>query len=385
MLANNKCDTSIEKKDKMATKIKKANESQLQGATTGVKMRPSKIEVITAAQRIQKDLALDMGNAYTNIEGDDDLSIDHRSILAMLSNVSRLGNLPESWTFRFQERRWVYGEKCHTYSPDAIMENVDEGRYTTNWYKILFIAALWRAFQAYVDCGVVTPRIISSVPAKIFKNPTLVEAIHANLVDNYEIESLTGKRLIVQADRIRIIPEGAGTHMGFVYGHIPVPGAIPSYFQGGSWAVIDIGHLSTDMVIFRDNDYVGDDAQSDTHSGMSIVAQAVTDHIHSVTGVLLHRTEIDAEMRNDTITVNDGDPIDITDVRTQALQNLGVRITSIIEQWTRGRNMKGVILTGGGAELIKPYIESKRLPRITLAPNAPRANVIGAYAYLKTL
>lgn len=344
------------------------------------------VTMLIESNIVKGDLSLDIGAANTNIEADNDVSLDHRSILAPLQNTSGMGELPEEWCFRFQGKVSVYGEACYTYAPDHVADNIDEGRYFTPWYKRAFAAALWRTYRSYLDSGcVVMPRVMSSIPAKLFKNPEIVSRVHDHLMGEYEIESVAGKLLRVRVDgnRLKIIPEGAGTHMSYVYGQ--TKGVTPAYYMGGTWGVFDMGYLTLDAVFFRDNVYVKDDSQSDPRAGMSYVAEIVTNYIHNKSGVLMHPTEIDVLMRKEAITINNGKPIPIKERREEALITLGERATQDIEQWSRGRNLRGVILTGGGAEMIFPYLKSDRLPEITTAEKSPRANVIGAYAYMKSL
>jgi hypothetical protein len=324
------------------------------------------------------NLSLDLGNAYCNLAGDNGLSLDLRSIMAPLSEANKLGDWPIEDVIRFNGQWWVVGDRSYTLAPDAIQEHPTVNRYVSEWYKRLFAFALHKAFYKRVGSGIIYPRIISSVPAQLFKNQAETAAIKDNLAGEYEISNVYGGTLYVTVmpRQIVLIPEGIGTYFGFVFS----PGN-NSQYQTGTWLIADSGYLTLDSVMVRDGEYMPDAARSDEKTGISIVAEALRDMVFTKTRVRLDRAAIDKALECDTITVNQKiHPI--AETKTKLLEQVGQRAVLLLEQWSAGQNLSGILLTGGGAKFLYPYLSSASLPPVMLSNNPRRANVEGAYLYL---
>lgn len=334
---------------------------------------------------IEADLSLDMGNAMTNMEGDHGSeNEDFRSILAPLSDANRLDNLPVESVFKYNGTTWVMGDACYTLAPDAIEENVTEERYLTEWYKTLFAAALHRQYyKLAAERTIIKPRIISSIPAMLFKGKVVAEKVQKHLAGTYTVGNIYGGEICVEAipSRLKIVPEGIGTYWSYLFSDNKAEAEI---YSNGTWMFCDFGYLSLDMNIVRDGNFLADDADSDTHVGMSLVANAVQAHILAETGKTLLPADIDHEIKCNSRDVN-GRPIIIRGVRDQTLSSIGRRASVSIAKRSRGKNFRGVVITGGGAEYIPPYLDIKQLPPYIVASGYRRRNVIGGYRYIKSL
>lgn len=322
-------------------------------------------------------LSLDLGNAYVNLRTDEGVTDDWRSIMAPLSDANRLGTWPLSDVMNYEGRWWATGEKCYTLAQDTIEEKVHLARYISPWYRRLFAFALHRAFWQLVGTEIVYPKVISSIPAKLFKNRVEAERIKKNLLGQYRIGNSKGGtlHLNITTDNLTIIPEGIGTYFGYVFG------TNERQYENGSWMVADFGYLTLDTVMVRDGDYIPDAAQSDSQTGISIASSAVLDALYSRTHADLDRAYIDENLTEDSITVN-GRAYPIADTRDEAFGQIADRATGLLEQWAARQNLSGCILTGGGAEYVAPYIKSEHLPPIVVASDPRRANVDGAYLYI---
>lgn len=327
---------------------------------------------------VNDNISLDLGNAYSNLRGDNELVLDWRSIMAPLSGANKLRDWPVEDVIQYEGQWWVVGDKSYTLAPDAIQENPTVNRYISEWYRRLFAFALHKAFNKRVGQEIVYPRVIASIPAGLFKNPDEAEAVKNNLTGDYQIGNVYGGTLHVSVmpQKLLLIPEGVGTYFGFVFG----PGNNTLY-QSGTWMIADIGYLTLDAIMLRDGEYMPDAARSDEKTGMSYVAGNLQEFVFSKGRVRLDRPSIDKAMECDVITVNQK-ALNIAQHRTDSLEALGKRASMLLEQWAAGQNLSGIILTGGGAEHLHSYIQSNMLPTITLAPYPRRANVDGAYLYI---
>lgn len=342
--------------------------------------RPAKVAQpvqVPAMKEVHHFLSCDLGNAYSNIRSDNGTAVDWRSIQAPLSTSTRLADWPIEHVINFEGEWWATGEICYTLAPGAIQENLKLSRYTSPWYRRLFAFALHKAFHKLIGQEIVYPRVVSSIPAGLFKNPEQVEAVKHNLVGDYEIGNVYGGKLhVCIPNKVILLPEGIGTYFGYLFG----PGN-NDQFQTGTWMIADFGYLTMDAVYMRDGEYIPDMARSDSETGMSIVADRIQEYVQAKTNVELDRAEIDRAMECDIIEVN-RKMVNISAIREAELNKLGQRASNLLEQWSRRANLSGIIATGGGAKYIYPHIISDTLPPMALAQDPRRANVDGAYLYL---
>jgi len=330
-----------------------------------------------APQLNQLNAVFDLGNAEGKLRASPDQAINFRSILAPLSTANKMGEWPTADVIFFNSEWWVAGESAYIYAPEAVQENTTVTRYTSSWYRTLFAFALHKVFHSYAGSGVLKPRIISSIPAEIYKDQSQTHEIKAKLTGRYDILTVSGKMLEIEVEprKFNILPEGIGTYFERVYGQ---PDG--KRYRKGTWGIGDLGYLTYDMVFMRNEQYVPTLSKSDEHTGFSQVAGSIRDYIFQKRRVRLSRSEIDAAMMQDEISVN-GTPINIVEVRTKGLVELGKRVAMLTEQWTSGLNLEGLILTGGGTTQTAPHIHlGPTFPVLELA--GTRSNVDGAYLYL---
>lgn len=323
-------------------------------------------------------MACDLGNAYSNIKSDNGVAVDWRSITAPLSKSTRLADWPIDHVVKYKDEWWAAGEICYTLAPGTIEENLNMNRYVSEWYKRLFAFALHKAFYKLAGHEVIYPRVISSIPAVLFKMQDQVKKVQENLIGDYEIGNVFGGTLMVTVPKVILLPEGIGTYFGYLFG----PGN-NSQYQAGTWMIADFGYLTLDAVFVQDGEYIADMAKSDSQTGMSTVAEQIQEFVYSKTGVELDRAQADKAMECDIIEVNTK-KINISVVRETALARLGKRATQFIEEWSRRANLSGVIITGGGAKYAYSHIASDVLPPLSQASNPRRANADGAYLYITT-
>ena len=324
-------------------------------------------------------ISLDMGNAYSNLQADGGISADWRSIQGVVSENSRIGDLPFDTVINYDGAWRAYGELAPTYT-NRIEDYPTTERYTSRFYKRLFAYALHRAYGLRVQESPFYPKVIVSIPAKEYANNDRVQQVKANLSGAYLIENTQGATLQVEimTDKLTIIPEGAGTFF-YQLKAADVGGA--SVVASGLWYVLDLGYLTADVLAFKDSDYMPDNASSRTNLGMRVIAERIAKYVRGKNGPDLDPSDYDRELQCDSISRN-GHQYAIAETRNQALADVGERITRFLTQEASGQNLAGVLLTGGGAELLRPYISAPGLPAIILVQHPRRANVEGAYKLL---
>ncbi|MHB8628771.1 MAG: hypothetical protein ACYDBJ_18045 [Aggregatilineales bacterium] len=324
-------------------------------------------------------ISVDLGNAYCNMQADGGISADWRSIQGKVSDNSRIADLPYDDAIMLDGDWFVFGERTLTYA-ERTEDFTTTERYTSKWYRRLFAFAMHRAYGLRFSEGPFYPKVIASIPAREFAVEERVEAIKRNLKGAYIIQDTQGQVLQseILLDRLTVVPEGAGAYIKML--RDSDTGGV-SIVASGLWYVLDLGYLTGDIVAFRDGDYMPEAATSNPDLGMRTVALKVAKFVRGAGGPDLDPAEIDPQLRCDSIIVN-GRQYSIKDTRDKALAELGERIARFIISEASNRNLSGVLLTGGGADLLKNHISAPNLPAMLTVPNARRANCEGAYKLL---
>jgi len=333
-------------------------------------------QTITRAATQIAALSVDLGNAYSNLQADGAISDDWRSVQGVISGASRMGELPFDSAIHYDGAWRVFGGAATTHTAH-IEDFPTTDRYTSKFYKRLFAFALHRAYGLRFAESPFYPKVIASIPAREFAIDARVQQVRANLVGPYMIKNVHEMclQVDVMAENLTIIPEGAGAFYAAVK-------SLPNHpAENGTWLVLDLGYLTADMVSFRDGEYMPDMASSSAELGIRFVADRVARFVRGEGGPSLDPSFYDPQLGCDSIQVN-GRLFDIKAARTQAVTDLAERIARFVARVSSDQAVTGVILAGGGAELVRPFIQLNGLPAPVLAPNPRRANVEGAYQML---
>ncbi|MBX3082953.1 MAG: ParM/StbA family protein [Anaerolineae bacterium] len=327
-----------------------------------------------------KKISFDIGNGYMNATTDCGIPVDARSIQAPVSDAKRFNDLPFEHCLKFDDQWYVFGEACYTYAPKTGQDMTVTNRYMSDWYKRLFTYGLHRCYGLIIQqpeavpAERLEPQIVLSIPAVLFKDEAVTAKIHAHLCGTYHIQTtLCDYNVYITPENLTIIPEGAGSFLSACAEY-----AAP---HTGTWAVVDVGYLTTDIVIFRDEDYIADLADSDTAAGMNSVSKHIKGHVFAQHKIDLQTSIIDQHIDCDTISVH-ALSIPIQDVKHAALTALARQINQFIQVATAGVLITGIILTGGGAKLLLDYIKGPGSIVPLKLTNHRRGNCDGGYLML---
>jgi len=322
-------------------------------------------------------LSVDIGNAYSNLKADNGISDDWRSVQGVVGSASRLGALPFDSAIQHDGAIRVFGQAAITHT-SHIEDYPTTDRYTSKFYKRLFAFALHRTYGLRFSESPFYPKIIASIPAREFAIDARVQQVRANLIGPYMIGNMqqTCLQVEVLSDNLTIIPEGAGAF----YAMVQSTNNHPSEY--GTWLVLDLGYLTADMVGFRDSEYMPDLATSSAELGIRFIADRISKFVRANGGPTLDPSHYDPQLQCDSININ-GRVYEIKSARALAATELAERINRFVARVSSDQAITGVILAGGGADLIRPYIQLEGLPIPIIATNARRANVEGAYLMLR--
>jgi hypothetical protein len=200
------------------------------------------------------------------------------------------------------------------------------------------------------------------------------------LQGDYEIHSLNDVTLYAQMrpQDLIIIPEGQGT---FWAEALTPDGRLYERYARGSTAVVDVGYYTTDVVLLQDGLYVVGGAQS-ADIGMGNAAAGVLEDLRRQGAYGLDVWQVDEMLGQSQVEVN-GRRYDLRQSAETELSALTERVLNFVNSTLRGKNVRTVILSGGGAPLVYPYLDEASRAHWTLANNPRRGNVEGAYAFLE--
>ena len=325
-------------------------------------------------------ISVDLGNAFSSIRADGGIDEDWRSVQARLGTSSQMTAPPFDSTIKLQGEWYVFGQAAYTYA-SQIEDYTTTDRYTTSWYKRLFAFALHKAYGLRISESPFYPKVVASIPAKEYANDARVALVRDNLVGGYVIGNILdgdALQVVIDPERLTIIPEGLGAYYSML-GAADNGGQ--SVYSSGQWAVLDLGYLTADLVMFRDGDYMAEKSTSDASYGMQNVAAAVAKYIRGQGGADMPPEYYDGQLACDSVSVN-GVSYSIKTPRDMALTALGEGLGRFVTKAARGQSLSGILLAGGGDEFLRHKIKMVGTPPIISVPNARRANVNGAFSLI---
>ncbi len=321
--------------------------------------------------------SFDLGNGFCKLRSLE-VSTEYRSIYGVLSRRNTLVNVAERLVIQLDDTKYVFGDDvrllCDT-EPTALTSRI---RYTSDRYRLLFASALWRTFGHRSGDGVLYPRGVISIPVGEF-NVQKDKEVRQLLQGEYQIHGLNGASLYAQlrpSDLI-IIPEGLGT---FWLAAFNPDGSMDERYAHGGTAVVDLGYYTTDVVLMQDGVYVVGGAQS-ADIGMGTVAEAVLEDLRRQGAYGLDVWQVDESLGQEAVRVN-GSAYDLSQAVQVELSALAERVLNFVNSTLRGKNIRTVILGGGGTTLLHPYLNNGQSSNWLLSADTRRGNVEGAFAFL---
>ncbi len=337
--------------------------------------RPDGLALLSADGKVL--YSFDLGNGFCKVHSAH-VADAYRAIYGTLSRRNTLVNLAERLVIEFDGHCYVFGDDvrllCDT-EPTALTSRI---RYTSERYRLLFASALWRAFGHLAGEGVLYPRGVISIPVGEF-NVQKDKDVRRLLQGDYAVTGLNGATLYakIQPKDLVIIPEGLGT---FWLAAFAPDGTLYERFARGGTAVVDIGYYTTDVVLLQDGVYVVGGAQS-ADIGSGSVATAVLEDLRRQGAYGLDVWQVDDLMSQPTVEVG-GQTYDISRSVETELSVLIERALNFVNSTLRGKNVRTVILGGGGGALIQPHLAGATSQTWTLSTDPVRGNVEGAYQFL---
>ncbi|MEM7028005.1 MAG: hypothetical protein AAF629_00325 [Chloroflexota bacterium] len=198
---------------------------------------------------------------------------------------------------------------------------------------------------------------------------------------HFQIENQPASFNILQ---VRALPQPVGTYSSW------------GINLNGSWkynqqalqkpvAIADIGFNTLDLFALESGQMMVEATGGDT-LGMHRVADAICKHVHRRYKVSLNMYKADQLMRDyltngQAILHHSEGETDLSTIIEQSLQEQVTKIVQFIRQhWDRGTQFAHLIITGGGAQALRPYL-LKHFPQAIFLADPVIANAEGLAKY----
>lgn len=222
--------------------------------------------------------------------------------------------------------------------------------------------------------------LIASLPIRFYMGKT--EDLKESLAGDYRIE-YEGRslRFKLDYDDVHIIPEGFGSLCSLILN--PMGQVINGELADMRVGIVDIGGRTTDMLMFDSLELQPALSTGMNKSGLSIIWQVLDNQIEEYYGRSLTLIELDEALHTGYFR-NGPDRIDIRSEITVAAETLASSIiASINSLWDDGNAVEQIVLTGGGAPFIAPFMSYRHVLNIDdEVPISPHlTNAIGAFYF----
>lgn len=227
-----------------------------------------------------------------------------------------------------------------------------ESRVEDPFYKILFMAALSLSLG-----GSCTVEPVLSLPPRYYNRKEVVKDLLAGTytfgVFDPKVKEWKTQTYVVPYELMKIIPEGMGTVCSMVLK--PNGGEYPNTdLHKKVVGIVDIGTYTTDLVMLDQLRLVKSGTDS-IEQALSKLYQGIKEYADSES-VTIHGYELDKAFKSGYF-LKSGNRVPLAPIIHRWAQNLSEAIVAAIRsKWNGGDAVEQIVVTGGGAEVIAPFI-----------------------------
>ncbi|AET95231.1 hypothetical protein BSFA1_79630 (plasmid) [Burkholderia sp. SFA1] len=268
----------------------------------------------------------------------------------------------EAETIVVAGRRYFTGDTARLQGSAGTTVGLSHNWTSTPEYLAL-VGSTMKRFAAKGVPGLTDPLLVIGTPASLYGS---------------QQEQLKAETLkIVQAE-IRVLPQPMGAYCDFYLDKSGVPVKTHMQDDAGrkkSWAVIEVGHFTTDFLLMLEGQYIERGASS--CEGLNFAAEHL---LRILNAKDIHSNLIECELAIRTKTILQyGRDVDIAEEVAEAVSHVAQKIISKADSLlsTDVRKLHGVLLAGGGAPLLYDEL-SKKWPHCVLLDN-PRMAVANGF------
>jgi plasmid segregation protein ParM len=317
-----------------------------------------------------KSIGVDVGYGYTKIVTEDDSGLRKPILFRSIIGTYEEGIQVEGMKSLGKEivsvanQRFLVGSSAVKHST-RILNSREKG-----WISSVAYKALWKYALRLADCNSENLTIASGLPINFYKtDKERLSSLIKEIAKDYCL-NLT----------VKVIPQPAGSFFSFLFDWTgKVVNADLAHEKVG---VLDIGYYTSDLITIHELEVV--EKQTDSYeTGISTALETISRDIEAAYGMRPSLDHTAQALEKGSIKVF-GSEKDIKPIVQKRLIELAQEITARAKTvWKNAADIDRVILTGGGAEALKPYLNL--FQHSTLIPEPQFSNAIGYYKLARRL
>jgi len=318
-----------------------------------------------------KSIGVDIGYGYTKIVTEDNGTglrkpILFRSIIGTYEEGIQVEGLksPTKEIVSVASQRFLVGCSAVKHST-RILNSREKG-----WIGSVAYKALWGYALRLADCNSENLLIVSGLPINFYKtDKEKLSSLIKEIAKEYCL-NLT----------VRVIPQPLGSFFSLFFdwsGKV-----VREDMAHEKVGVLDIGYYTSDLITIHELEVV--EKQTDSYeTGISTALETISRDIEAAYGMRPSLDHTAQALEKGSIKVF-GSEKDIKPIVQKRLTELAQEITARAKTvWKNAADIDRVLLTGGGAEALKPYLNL--FQHSFLIPEPQFSNAIGYYNLARRL
>lgn len=275
------------------------------------------------------------------------------AIRAINISVAEAARAASGDTVDVGDHKYFIGQTAVTQSAGKLLDGLRDDWIETPEHVALLKAGFYRGIAALEHTD--NPMLVLGLPSRL----------HGS--QQKRLAELAAMHLQIGPERVRVLPQPLGAFMALALDESGEPVATRNYVEE-RWGVIDVGYYTTDFGLIDGG--VWSEAGSHSIAGASSVASALRDMIEAAHHVNLPLRQCDDILRARATTIY-GRRVDLGAAVDELKGDFAQKVAEAAIQVFGDSlpTLDGILLAGGGAELISADLKSQ-WPHVLVPKNA---------------
>ena len=286
-----------------------------------------------------------------------------------LSYRSDIGDRVKITPLILNGRSYLVGEAAKRFSRHRY-RIFDSTWAESPYYLLLFVSGL---MMLRVEKSLEEPAaVVTGLPVSHY-TPERVKQIQDLLGQAHNVRTLSGETS-VRVEKVKVIPQPFGSYFDLILndeGKLKDPEKIRERV-----GIIDIGFQTSDLALATPQFIEASSGSLEV--GVRSIAEQLSRDLSRKYSITLDTTEAEEVLRLNSVKIY-GETIDLSDIIENRTREVAEVILSYAHSlWGRGESLSRLILSGGGANIFRPYFS--KYPNLHVPEEPSLSNVRG---YLK--
>jgi len=308
--------------------------------------------------------AIDWGYSYTKQIGNGDRRIFPSVVGNGYDKSFSLGGKTQIEELEIKtDKHYFIGDNAKRNSK-LFYNGVQQNRFSDESFKALMSTSL----------GLMCPmndklKLVTGLPPKFYSSNK--KELKETLLGEHRFE-LNGIERVVVIDKVQVLPQLVGTAIDLMYDKF---GQVNRSGLGDkTFGIIDPGFGTTDYAIISKGEY-RDDLKDSTRYNINELYRIIGSEIFKQHGVEVNPMMIEEIVNTGVLEIN-GMMVEVTRILEQSKDTIAMAIANHADSiWLQKWNIHKIFLTGGGGEMLEPYI--RKYINVEKVDDAQWSNVRG--------